>query len=137
MGTDQRGVEVDHERPETAHRTQAGRPGRCPGLAPSRSMRRVAGLDRLDGPAGRWCRGHRAEESGLIGQHPQVAEAVAAVGQGDGQIEQHLARIMTPRRRFVDARASLECPGQPQLFGHFGQQASTGMGGDTFAVGGH
>ena len=91
MGTDERGIEVDH----VEARVKTGRPGLGPRLC---SRRRdpflCCGVDGLEGPPRRRHRGHIAEEGRLVGQHPQITDGRRPVRYGHGQIDEHLTPVM-------------------------------------------
>jgi hypothetical protein len=85
-GLHQGGVEVQGRPPRS--RTPLPDPG--PGSGPgSLDPLQHALLDRLHHPPGGGLGGHLSEQAGLVAEHLQVREAVAAVGQGYRQVHQH------------------------------------------------
>ena len=98
VGIDQRGVEVQDQRPVLAHRRQSGRPGSGSGLGSGFSdAPEQIGVDRIDDPRSRRGGGHGTEEARLVTQDRQVREAVAPISQGEGHIEQDTAGIVAAR----------------------------------------
>jgi hypothetical protein len=92
--------------------------------------------DLLDHPPRRRRGGDLTEQLGLVAQHGQVAQAVAAVGQQHRQVPQHRTRPMA-----VPAALGATCPpaqrgGQPEPVGQLHQQRRPGMAGDPIAVAG-
>jgi hypothetical protein len=138
MRVDQGRIEVDDERPGHSHRAEPRTPRPRSGLSPCRpDGSESIGIDRIDDATRRWGGGHGAEETGLITQHGQIGQAVAAIGQGKRHIEQDAAGIMTsapPHRR---SKSSTQRCSQASEIGHLSQQPGAGMGSNSLAIGSH
>ena len=134
VGTHQRGVEVD----DVEAGVETGGPRLSPSAGPGRGdALQGGGIDRLEGPPGRRNRRHVAEQTRLVRQHPQIGDGGGPIGDGHGQIHEHLAPVMAPTGAAWSVPSPRRGPAQPEVVGQFAEQSGPGMGGHAFAAGGH
>jgi len=91
---DQGGVDVDH----VEARVHARRPRPCTGSGPGLADAAQGGVvDGLQGPPRRRRRRHLPEQGGLVAQHRQIRDRLAAVGERHRQVDQDPAPVMAAR----------------------------------------
>lgn len=116
--TDQGRVQVDHDLAGLGHRRPVP-PGAGPGLGAGGTDRSHGcvgiGGQRLDQPAHRGVGGDRTEQLALCTHQTDIGQTVAAQGEGDGQVQHRLARIVertrSPPRRQRRTESAIEPAG--------------------------
>ncbi len=103
MGGDQRGIEVDDQRDRSRRVVIGGvhprqrphpGPGRGPGGVDRRQRRGCIRGQGRDRPGHRQIRRDGSVDPGFGAQHRHVGEAVTAQSEGNGQVENHPARVV-------------------------------------------
>ena len=130
---EERGVEVEH---------QVSRRRSLPDHLASRrhGFRDLAQLERarrLDRAPGRRYRRHRPEQLVLLSKHGEVGEAVRTIGDGDRQVGEHDARVVSVPGDAAFAHRLRHRPGEAAAIRQLGEQGGAGVRDEVLPVGGH
>jgi hypothetical protein len=139
MGVQQGRVKIDAQQPR---RGRARRPRPLAGPRHPRPQRRHpfgVASNLVDNPPRGRCRADPPEQSCLVAQAGQVAEAVAPVGQHHHQVTQDRTAVVgmaTARAGKATVGAAAKLAGQAEPVGQLGQQHHPGVATDAVGVGG-
>ena len=131
---DERGVEVDHV--EAGVLARSPRPGAGRGSGVGDPLERSC-VDGFECAPRRRRRRHLPEQIGLVAQHSQLGDRLAAIGDRHRQIVQHLAAVMPAAALLGRRHRRRQALGQADRVGEIRQQPSADMVGDVPAVTGH
>ena len=134
VGRHEGSVEVDH--------VEAGVGSRRPNLPAGLGSGRRDPLERstvdgFQGPPRRRRRGDLAEQVGLVAEHSQIRDGVAAVGDHHREIHQHLATVVASLTLLGRRHGHRHALGQPHGIREIRQESSAHMRGDVPAIGGY
>jgi hypothetical protein len=131
VGGDQGGVDVEGDLIGTG----AGVPDPRPGLGAGGSdLGQKLGVDRLDDPVGGALGGDLAEEDLLAEQDAEVGDAVAAVGDRDGEVAQDDSRIVSGAALAGGRHRARERLGEAGAVGELGDQKRPRVGDQSLTV---
>ena len=132
MGRDQRAVDIHHVEGGVQPRGPRGAAGRHPGLGDPIQPRGSQGPQRAP-HGGR--RGHGPKQVRLVAQDREVTQGGRPVGDGDRQLRQHRAAVMTAPTLLQRRQGFGQLRGQPHVIGDRPQHMGADMRHDAVVAG--